>query len=102
MGRVTKICCLSFAIVVFFLTTLWLAYHHHDLNFTYATCSLCKVKGSLSTNAAKTTIDKPCQVGGSSLLAAFILAVAGKAPVDNLSIYRSCNSHPWSNKAPPA
>ena len=57
MVKIIKIFFLSFSAVIFFLTTLSLAYHHHDLNFTYSTCSICKAKGSLS-NPVKTKIDK--------------------------------------------
>jgi hypothetical protein len=93
---------LSFLAVVFFLTTLSLAYHHHDLNFTYSTCSICKAKGSLS-HAAKTKFDKPFPMAVNSFLSpSFLLDAVGKVPADKVSIDNLFKFHPFSNKSPPA
>jgi hypothetical protein len=102
MVKIIKIFFLSFSAVIFFLTTLSLAYHHHDLNFTYSTCSICKAKGSLS-NPVKTKIDKTFQMAViSSLSPSFLLDVVGKVPADKVSIYNLFKSHRFSNKSPPA
>jgi hypothetical protein len=100
--KIIKIFFLGFSAVVFLLTTLSLAYHHHDLNFTYSTCSICKAKGSLS-HSAKTKIDKPFQMAVNSLLSpSFLMDAVGKAPADKVSLYNLFESHPFSNKSPPA
>jgi hypothetical protein len=102
MVKTSKLFFLSFLVVVFFLTTLSLAYHHHDLNFAYSTCSLCKAKGSLS-QSVKTKIDKPCPMAANSLLLpSFLLAAADKASAGKVSIYNLFKSHGFSNKSPPA
>jgi hypothetical protein len=102
MLKMLKVLFLSFWAAVFFLTTLSLAYHHHDLNFTYSTCSICKAKGSLS-NSAKTNLDKPFQMAVySSLTPSFLLAAVGNVSVNKISIYVTLKSHPFSNKSPPS
>jgi hypothetical protein len=101
MVRTVKLFFLTFSVVVFFLMTLSLAYHHHDLNFTYSTCSICKAKASLS-NSAKIINDKPFSMAvNSSLSPSFHLDAVGKVPAGKTSIDNLFKSHPFLNKSPP-
>lgn len=86
--------------IVFFLTTLSLAYHHHDLPFKYSTCSICKTKSSLATSA-KTKIDTSFPTVVKGPIETFRLDAAGMVRADDRDILRVRESHPGSNKAPP-
>jgi hypothetical protein len=86
--------------VVFFLTTLSFAYHHHNLSLQFSTCSICKAKSSLSPSV-KTTIDAlvPTVIAGSP--GTFPLDATAFACADGRNILRIRDAHPGSNKAPP-
>lgn len=100
MVKTIKLYLLRFSAAVFILTTLSLAYYHHDLNFTYSTCSICKAKESLS-NSAKTKIDKLFQMAvNCSLSTLFLLDGIGNVPVDKVSVYNLFKSHSFSKKSP--
>ncbi len=87
--------------IVFLLTTISLAYHHHSLPFRGSTCSICKVKSSLSSST-KTRLDQPFRTSSKGPLpetalyekAGYASPGRGTAP-DQAEIY------PGPNKAPP-
>jgi hypothetical protein len=92
---------LYLAVGVFFLTTIWLAYHYHDLSYSYSTCSICKMKSSIAS-ASKTKIYTPFQFTAQSVpLQEFFLNENGKVFKEKAFIQKSITFHPFSNKAPP-
>jgi hypothetical protein len=86
--------------IVFFLTTISLAYHHHDMPFKYSTCSICKTKNALATST-KTNIDKSSPTVVIGLIETFRLDAAGMVIAADSDIFPVRESHHGSNRAPP-
>jgi hypothetical protein len=79
------------------------SYHHHDTSFQLPTCSICKVKISLSGGFSKSGADAVVPGAGPTGPAARLRSgQTGRAITDRSIVMAFQPPHPHSNKAPPA
>ena len=98
---IKKIVLLSMA--GFFLAILAVAFHHHDRSFLLTSCSICKVKTSISGTFNKNKIDSPPAVAVISLGSAAIFLSSTLVVPENTAICMSSQvGYIYPNKAPPA
>lgn len=87
----------------FFLAILAVAFHHHDRSFLLTSCSICKVKTSISGTFSKNNLDAPPAV---AVLypgqAAIFLAATIDVPETTTIFISSQVVYVYPNKAPPA
>jgi len=87
----------------FLLAILAVAFHHHDNSFLLPSCSICKVKASISGNFGKNKIDSPPAVAVISLGSVVIfLSATIVVPETTISFISSQIANIYPNKAPPA
>ena len=86
----------------FILAILAVAFHYHDNTFFRASCSICKVKISVSETVSKNKVDSAPAVTVASLgLEAVYLLFAVLVP-ENTTIFIPYHlGYIWPNKAPP-
>jgi hypothetical protein len=98
---IKKIVLLSMA--GFFLAILAIAFHHHDNSFLLTSCSICKVKTSLSGTFSKNKIDVAPAVAAISLGSAAIFLSSSAVVPGTTTIFISYQvAYIYPNKAPPA
>lgn len=98
---IKKIVLLS--MVGFFLAIIAVAFHHHDRSFILTSCSICKVKSSLSGTFNKNKIDAAPAVAAISLgSTAIFLALSTVVPGATTIFISSHVAYIYPNKAPPA
>ncbi|MFA5180990.1 MAG: hypothetical protein WC405_06685 [Syntrophales bacterium] len=98
---IKKIVLLSMA--GFFLAILAVAFHHHDRSFLLASCSICKVKTSISGSFNKNNIDSPPAVAViPSGVAAIFFSSTMVVPETTTILISSQVAYIYPNKAPPA
>jgi hypothetical protein len=86
----------------FFLAILAVAFHHHDRSFILTSCSICKVKTSISGTSSKNRIDIPQTVAViSSGLAVIFLSSTLVVPETKTIFIASQVDDIYPNKAPP-
>lgn len=86
----------------FFLAILAAAYHYHNNAFFLASCSICKVKTSISGTMSKNKIDSAPAVTVASLgLVAVFALLASVVPENKTLFISSQTADVWPNKAPP-
>jgi len=87
----------------FFLAILAVAFHHHDRSFLLTSCSICKVKTSLSGTFNKNKIDSPPAVAVISPGPAAIFLSSTAVVPETTTIFISSQADDiYPNKAPPA
>jgi hypothetical protein len=93
---------LFIAIAAFFISSLAIALHHHDVQLQGQSCSICKVKGAASGSyhKAKINIDLAISVCSSLLIAPFfslslLVAIPQDTPLSSPCLLT------FKNKAPP-
>lgn len=86
----------------FFLGVVALSFHHHDNTIFRTTCSICKVKTSLSGTFSKTKIDAaPAAAAFLVSFAAIFLSLSGIVPDRKTAFIDSQIVRIYPNKAPP-
>ena len=86
----------------FLLGVMALTLHHHDNAFLLPTCSICKVKASLSGTFSKINVDSAPAVAICCLsLAAIFLCLSGILPDRRTVFIDSQIVENYPNKAPP-
>ena len=86
----------------FFLAILAVAFHHHDRSFLLTSCSICKVKTSISGTFSKNKIDTPPAVAVLSPGQAAIFLSSTIAIPETTAIFISSQVvYVYPNKAPP-
>ena len=90
------------SLVGFFLAVLAISLHHHDNSFSLPTCSICKVKTSLSGTFSKINIDSaPAVASIHLLLITIFLSLSGILP-DKQGVFTDSQiAVTYPNKAPP-
>jgi hypothetical protein len=97
---IKKIVLLSLS--VFFLAILAVAYHYHNDVFYLASCSICKVKASISGTMSKYKIDSAPAVTVISLGLAAVFPLLAAVVHENTTLFISSQTADiWPNKAPP-
>jgi hypothetical protein len=87
----------------FFLAVLAISLHHHDNSFLLPTCSICKVKTSLSGTFNKIKFDSaPAVAGLHLLLMTIFLCLSGILPDKKTVFIDSQIAFTYPNKAPPS
>lgn len=87
----------------FILAILAVAFHHHDRTFILTSCSICKVKTSISGTFSKNKADfPPAAAVISTGPAAICLASTVVAPENTTIFISSQTDDVYPNKAPPA
>ncbi len=90
------------SLVGFFLAVLAISLHHHDNSFSLPTCSICKVKTSLSGTFSKIKVDSAPPVASIHLLSmAIFLCLCGILPDRKAVFIDSQIAVTYPNKAPP-
>jgi len=101
LSLIKKIVLLSMA--GFFMAILAIAFHHHDNSFILTSCSLCKVKSSISGTFSKNKIDVPPAVAVISPGLAGIFLLSSFVVIETTTIFISSQRDDiYPNKAPPA
>jgi len=86
----------------FLLTVLAISLHHHDKSFSLLTCSICKVKTSLSGTFSKIKVDSAPAVASIPLLSIMIfLCLSGILPDRKTVFIDSQIAFTYPNKVPP-
>jgi hypothetical protein len=86
----------------FFLAVLAISLHHHDNSFLLPTCSICKVKTSLSGTISKINIDSAPAVDSLYLFSiAIFLFLCGILPDRKTIFIDSQIAVTYPNKSPP-
>jgi hypothetical protein len=86
----------------FFLAVMAISLHHHDNAFSLPTCSICKVKASLSGTFSKIKIDSaPAVASLHFLLIIIFLCLSGMLPDRKTIFIESQIAVTYPNKAPP-
>jgi len=86
----------------FFLAILAVAFHHHDNTFLLTSCSICKVKTSISGTMSKNKVDSAPAVTVVSLGLAAVFPLLATVFRENTPIFISSRvAYIWPNKAPP-
>jgi hypothetical protein len=86
----------------FFLAVMAVSLHHHDKSFSLLTCSICKVKTSLSGTFSKIKVDSAPAVASLYLLLITIcLCLSGILPDKQTVFIDSQMAVTYPNKAPP-
>jgi len=95
----------KFALVLlvgFFLTIVAVAFHYHDNTFLLRSCSICKVKASISGTMSKNNVDSAPADMIVSIGLGEIFLVSASAIKENTTIVTSSQVvHIFPNKAPP-
>jgi hypothetical protein len=87
----------------FFLAVVAISLHHHDNSFLLPTCSICKVKTSLSGTFSKIKVDAtPAVAGFHLLLITIFLCLSGILPDKKTVFINSQIAVTYPNKAPPS
>ncbi len=86
----------------FFLGVMAISLHHHDNTFLLPTCSICKVKTSLSGAFSKINVDCAPAIAILCLsLSAIFLCLSG-IPLDRKTVFNDSQIvENYFNKAPP-
>jgi hypothetical protein len=99
-SRIKRIILLSLS--VFFLAILAMAFHHHDNTFLLTSCSICKVKTSISGTMSKYKIDSAPAVTVVSLGLVVVFPLLATVVHENTTIFISSQiAYIYPNKAPP-
>jgi hypothetical protein len=86
----------------FFLAVLAISLHHHDNSFSLPTCSICKVKASISGTFNKIKVDSAPAVASLHIfLIAIFLSLSGILPHIKNDFIASQVAVTYPNKAPP-
>ncbi len=86
----------------FFLAIMAISLHHHDNSFSLPTCSICKVKTSISGTFSKIKIDSAPIVTSFHLLLTTILLSLSGILLDKQTIFIDSQiAVTYPNKAPP-
>ncbi len=86
----------------FFLAVMAVSLHYHDKSFSLATCSICKVKTSLSGTFSKIKVDfAPAVAGLHLLLITTCPCLSGILPDKQTVFIDSQIAVTYPNKAPP-
>jgi hypothetical protein len=86
----------------FFLAVMAISLHHHDNSFLLPTCSICKVKTSLSGTFSKIKVDSAPAVASLHLLwITIFLSLSGILPDKKTVFIDSQIAFTYPNKAPP-
>ena len=86
----------------FFLAVMVVSLHYHDKSFSVATCSICKVKTSLSGTFSKIKVDSNPTVASIHLfLITIFLCLSGILPDKQTVFIDSQIAVTYPNKAPP-
>jgi hypothetical protein len=86
----------------FFLAVMAISLHHHDKTFSLPTCSICKVKTSLSGTFSKIKVDSaPAVASLHILLITTFLCLSGILPDKKTVFIDSQIAFIYPNKAPP-
>ncbi len=94
---------LLLALSGFFLAVVAVAFHHHDNAFLLKSCSICKVKTSISGTMSKKQLNSvPAMTAVSLGLAAVYPLWAPIAHKDTIIFISSHAGYLCPNKAPPA
>jgi hypothetical protein len=87
----------------FFLAVMAISLHHHDKTFSLPTCSICKVKTSLSGTFSKIKLDSaPAIASLHLLLITIFLCLSGILPNRKTVFIDSQIAVTYPNKAPPS
>jgi hypothetical protein len=91
-----------FTLFGFFLAVLAISLHHHDNSFSLPTCSICKIKTSISGTFSKINIDSAPAIAGIHLFSMLILlCLSGILPDRKTVFIDSQIAVTYPNKAPP-
>jgi hypothetical protein len=86
----------------FSLAVMAVSLHHHDKSFSLPTCSICKVKTSLSGTFSKIKVDSdPAVASIHLLLITIFLCLSGILPDKQTVLIDSQIAVAYPNKAPP-
>ncbi len=86
----------------FFLAVMAISLHHHDNSFSLSTCSICKVKTSLSGTFSKIKVDSaPIATSFHLLLITILLSLSGILFDKRTVFIDSQVAVTYPNKAPP-
>ena len=86
----------------FFLAVLAISFHHHDNSFLLRSCSICKIKTSLSGTFNKVKVDSaPAVVSLHLSSIAIFLCLSGILPDRKNVFIDSQIAFTYPNKAPP-
>ena len=91
-----------FSLSGFLLAVLAISFHHHDSSFLLRSCSICKVKTSLSGTFNKVKVDSaPAVVSLHFFSIAIFLCLSGILPDKKTVFIDSQIAVTYPNKAPP-
>jgi hypothetical protein len=91
------------ASLCFLMAIAAVAYHHHDTSFQIPTCSICKVKISLSGGFSKVDVDAVMSGSdGDGSSADLLPFCSSRIAVETSFVPAFQPLHPHSNKAPPS
>jgi len=90
------------SLLVFFLAVMAISLHHHDNSFSLSTCSICKVKTSLSGTSSKINVDSaPAAVSFHLFFITIFLCLSGILSDKQTVFIDSQIAVTYPNKAPP-
>ncbi len=90
------------ASLCFLLAIAVVAYHHHDTSFQSRTCTICKVKTSLSGGSSKAGLDPMIASSDDEGTSANVPLSCLSRITTECSVFLTFSPlHPHSNKAPP-
>jgi hypothetical protein len=101
MTKRIKTVFMFFLSAVFIFTTVSIAYHHHDLPYRFSTCSICKIKNSLST-PVKSNISTSVQMAFHSSISTVYYSDSVGMIIDAGAVKQiAFTFQPFSNRSPP-
>jgi hypothetical protein len=90
------------SVSIFFLSVLVISLHHHDNSFLLRTCSICKVKTSISGTVSKTNTDSTPAVISLCLFSMAIFPFLSGILSDTKTVFIASQiAVTYPNKAPP-